>query len=219
MANVRRFLPGERGQQLLTRGMQIVLVGLLFIGLERGNPSLMVNCGVSLLVIQLPAVLERDFDLPMDPRLTLWLTAAAFFHAVGVVGIPGAGWSFYTEIWWWDHFTHSLSASVVAAAGYSTVRAVDLHSEEVYIPPQYTGILILIFVLAFGVLWELLEFAIAVAGDTLGTATILTQYGVEDTLKDLTFNSMGGVIVAVWGWIYLTDFSQALSEKLEKRRS
>jgi hypothetical protein len=219
MANVRRFLPGERGQQILTRGMQIVLVGLLFIGLERGNPSLMVNCGVSLLVIQLPAVLERDFDLPMDPRLTLWLTAAAFFHAVGVVGIPGAGWSFYTEIWWWDHFTHSLSASVVAAAGYSTVRAVDLHSEEVYIPPQYTGILILIFVLAFGVLWELLEFGIAVAGDTFGTATILTQYGIEDTLKDLTFNSMGGVIVALWGWIYLTDFSQALSEKLETRLS
>lgn len=219
MANVRRFLPGERGQQILTRGMQIVLIGLLFIGLERGNPSLMVNCGVSLLVIQLPAVLERDFDLPMDPRLTLWLTAAAFFHAVGVVGIPGAGWSFYTEIWWWDHFTHSLSASVVAAAGYSTVRAVDLHSEEVYIPPQYTGILILIFVLAFGVLWELLEFGIAVAGDTFGTATILTQYGIEDTLKDLTFNSMGGVIVALWGWIYLTDFSQALSEKLETRLS
>jgi hypothetical protein len=219
MANVRRVLPGERAQQALTRGMQLVLVGLLFIGIDRGNPGLMVNCGVSLLVIQLPAILERDFGLPMDPRLTLWLTAAAFFHAIGVVGIPGAGWSFYTQIWWWDHFTHSLSASVVAAAGYSTVRAVDLHSEEVYIPAKYTGVLILIFVLAFGVLWELLEFGIAVAGDTFGTATFLTQYGVEDTLKDLTFNSMGGVIVAVWGWIYLTDFSEALSERIAQRGS
>jgi len=217
MANVRRVLPGERGQQILTRGMQIALVGLLFIGIDRGNVGLMVNCGVSLLVIQLPAILERDFDLPMDPRLTLWLTAAAFLHAIGVVGIPGAGWSFYTTVWWWDHLTHSLSASVVAAAGYSTVRAVDIHSDEVYIPPQYTGILILIFVLAFGVLWELLEFAIAVAGDTFGTATFLTQYGVTDTLKDLTFNSMGGVIVALWGWIYLSDFSQALSEKIAER--
>lgn len=215
MSKLGRFLPGERRQRQLSRAMELLLVGLLFIGIDRGSTGIIVNTGVALAVVQLPAVLERDYGLPMDTRLTLWITAAAFLHALGVVGIPGVGRSFYTSLWWWDHVTHSLSASVVAAAGYATVRAVDIHSEDVAIPPRLFPLVILIFVLAFGVLWELLEFAIAVAADEIGTATVLTQYGAEDTLKDLTFNSIGGLIVAVWGGIYLTDLSTAIGEKLK----
>jgi len=213
MPDLDRILPSTRRQQQATRVMELSLVGLLFVGLERGNPGIIVNTAVALAVFQLPAILERDYGVPMDARLTLWLSAAAFLHAVGTVGVPGMGWTFYKGLWWWDHLTHSLSASVVAAAGYTTVRAVDIHSEEVYVPPRFAGVIILIFVLAFGVLWELLEFGIAIAAEEIGTATVLTQFGIEDTLKDLTFNTIGGLLVAIWGGIYLTDVSSALSEK------
>lgn len=214
MSRVKRFLPGERRQRQITRGMELLLVGLLFIGIERGSTGIIVNTGVSLAVVQLPAILKRDYDVAMQPQLALWITAAAFLHAVGVVGIPGTGLSFYTTIGWWDHLTHSLSASVVAAAGYATVRAVDIHSDDVSIPSSFVGVVLLIFVLAFGVLWELLEFGIAVAADEIGTATVLTQYGIEDTLKDVTFNLIGGVIVAVWGGVYLSDLSAEISKRL-----
>ncbi|GAB3684043.1 hypothetical protein GCM10028857_12520 [Salinarchaeum chitinilyticum] len=214
MSRVAKVLPSEHRQRQLTRAMEIALIGLLFIGLERGNPGIIVNTGVALAVMQLPAILQRDYGLPMDARLTLWISTAAFLHAVGVVGIPGMGWTFYKGLWWWDHVTHSLSASVVAAAGYATVRAVDIHSDDVQIPPRFAAVVILIFVLAFGVLWELLEFAIGISADLLGIQGILTQYGIEDTLKDLTFNTVGGLIVAIWGGIYLTDLSSAMGEKL-----
>lgn len=214
MSRLARVLPSQRRQKQLTRGMELVLVGLLFVGLERGEPGIIVNTGVALAILQLPAILERDYELPMDPRITLWISAAAFLHAVGVVGIPGMGWTFYKGLWWYDHVTHSLSASVVAAAGYATVRAIDIHSDDVHIPPKFAAVVILIFVLAFGVLWELLEFAIGIAADLTGVEGVLTQYGVEDSLKDLTFNTMGGVIVALWGGIYLTDLSSAISQKL-----
>lgn len=209
-----RISISRRRQRQLVRGMELALVGLLFIGIERGETGIIVNCAVALAVVQLPSILERDYDLPMDSRLTLWITAAAFLHAFGVVGIPGLGWTFYKGLWWWDHLTHSLSASVVAAAGYATVRAVDIHSDDVYIPPRFAGVVILIAVLAFGVLWELLEFFIGVGADLSGVEGVLTQYGAEDTLKDLTFNTLGGVLVALWGGIYLTDLSSAISEKL-----
>lgn len=214
MSTISRLLPGERRQRQLSRVMELLLVGLLFIGIDRGSTGIIVNTTASLIVVQLPAILKRDFDLAMDPQLVLWITAAAFLHGIGIVGIPGVSRSFYTSLWWWDHLTHSLSASVVAAAGYATVRAIDIHSEEVSIPGRYVGIVLLIFVLAFGVLWELLEFGIGVAADLANTKGILTQYGIEDTLKDLTFNSMGGVIVAIWGGLYLSEFSTAISEKL-----
>lgn len=214
MSTISRMLPSERRQRQLSRAMELMLVGLLFVGIDRGSTGIIVNTVASLFVVQLPAILERDFDLTMDPQLVLWITAAGFLHALGIVGIPGVTRSFYTNLWWWDHLTHSLSASVVAAAGYATVRAVDLHSDDVEIPGRYVGVILLIFVLAFGVLWELLEFAIGVTADLLETKGILTQYGIEDTLKDLTFNTMGGIIVAIWGGLYLSEFSEAISEKL-----
>jgi hypothetical protein len=214
MSRLDRVLPSERRQRQVTRLMELSLIGLLFIGVERGNPGVIVNTLVALGVFQLPAILERDYGLPMDTRLTLWISAAAYLHAVGTVGIPGMGWNFYTGLWWWDHLTHSLSASVVAAAGYTTVRAIDIHSDDVYVPPRFAAVIILIFVLAFGVLWELIEFAIAIASEQIGATTVLTQYGAEDTLKDLTFNAIGGLVVAIWGGIYLTDLSSAISRRL-----
>jgi hypothetical protein len=193
--------------------MEVTLVGLLFIGIERGSVGVVVNTGVALAVTRLPSILERDYGIPMDPRITLWITSAAFLHALGTVGIPGITGNLYRQFGWWDHMTHALSASVVAAAGYATVRAIDEHSENVYLPPRFVSVIILLFVLAFGVLWELLEFAIGLAAAAFGTSSVLTQYGVYDTLWDLVYNSIGGLLVAIWGGIYLTDLSKALGER------
>jgi len=216
-----RGLPSRRRQQQLTYVMELCLVGLLFVGVERESYGIIVNAGMCLAVAQLPPILERDYDLPMDPRLTLWITSAAFLHAVGVVGIPGVtDGNFYSGVpvisEYWDHVTHALSSSVVAAAGYATVRAVDEHSDQVYLPPKFMGVIILLFVLAFAVLWELLEFGIGVAATEFGTASVLTQYGVYDTLKDVLYNSVGAVIVAVWGGVYLTDISDAIVDRFAK---
>nr|WP_201741140.1 hypothetical protein [Salinigranum halophilum] len=197
--------------------MQVVLVGLVFIGLDRGNVGIIANSAIALGVTYLPATLERDYRIPMDARLTLWITTAVFLHALGTVGLPGSQLSFYQSVWWWDHLTHALSSSVVAAAGYATVRAIDLHSEQVTLPPRFIFVFILLFVVAFGVLWEVLEFAVGGLGSVFGGATILTQYGLEDTLLDLVFDIIGGLVVAVWGSAYLSDVVGALVRHLERR--
>nr|WP_136590228.1 hypothetical protein [Salinigranum halophilum] len=204
-------------QRRLTRAMQVVLVGLVFIGLDRGNVGIIANSAIALGVTYLPATLERDYRIPMDARLTLWITTAVFLHALGTVGLPGSQLSFYQSVWWWDHLTHALSSSVVAAAGYATVRAIDLHSEQVTLPPRFIFVFILMFVVAFGVLWEVLEFAVGGLGSLFGGATILTQYGLEDTLLDLVFDIIGGLVVAVWGSAYLSDVVGALVRHLERR--
>jgi hypothetical protein len=204
-------------QRRLSRAMQVVLVGLVFIGLDRGNVGIVANSAIALGVTYLPATLERDYHIPMDAGLTLWITTAVFLHALGTVGLPGSQFSFYQTVWWWDHLTHALSASVVAAAGYATVRAIDLHTEQVYLPPQFTFVFILLFVVAFGVLWEVLEFAVGGLASLLGGDAVLTQYGLEDTLLDLVFDIVGGVLVAIWGTAYLGDVVGALARLLERR--
>ncbi len=217
MRNLARRLPSQKRQRQLTYLMEIGLIGMLFVGIDRGNGGIVINTGVALLVTQLPPVLERDYEIPMDPRLTLWITTAVFLHAFGTVGLPGATATLYSQVWWWDHMTHALSASLVAAAGYSTVRAFDEHAEGVHLPQRFIAVFILLFVLAFGVLWEILEFVIALAADAMGTRAVLTQYGLEDTMLDFVFNSVGAIIVALWGGAYLANVTGAIRERFESR--
>jgi hypothetical protein len=203
-------------QEQLTRVMQILLVGLVGLGLERGNPGIVVNASIGLAVTQLPAILERDYHIPMDPALTLWITVAVFFHALGTAGLPGSTTNFYRSIWWWDHMTHTLSSSIVAAVGYATARAIELHSDSVSLPSRFMFVFILLFVLAFGVFWEVIEFAVAGVAAASGTQSILTQYGLEDTMLDLLFDTLGGVVVAVWGTAHLTDLTGALAARFDR---
>jgi hypothetical protein len=205
-------------QRQISRGMQLILLGFVFIGLDRRNLGIVVNAGLALGVTYLPAVLERDYKIPMDAGLTLWITTAVFLHAFGTVGIPGTELdSFYANVPWWDHVTHTLSSTIVAATGYATVRAIDVHTDAIYLPPRFTFVFVLLFTIAFGVAWEVIEFALGGLSAITG-GSILTQYGLEDTMLDLLFDTLGGVIVAIWGTAYLTDVVGALSRRLDRMR-
>jgi len=205
-------------QQQLTRLMEFILTGLLFIGLERRSVGISINAAIGLLVLQMPPLLERDYSVSMDPRLTLWITTAVFLHSLGTVGVPG-GEGFYRSIPGYDHVTHALSASVVAGAGYATIRALDEHWPDVHLPDRFVFVFILMFVLAFGVFWEVIEFTTSAAATIIGGSPVLTQYGLEDTMKDLIFNTIGAVIVATWGTVYLNDFVGQIIEELGRERS
>jgi hypothetical protein len=207
----------ERQQVLAVRAMQAVMVLVVGVGVWRGDLKVVVNGGVALGISLLVPWLERDYGVPLDAGLTLWITAAVFLHAFGTIGFPPGTTSFYRTVWWWDHVTHALSSSVVAGVGYATVRALDEHSEDIHLPPKFVFVFILMFVLAYGVFWEILEFALAEGAALLGTDTVLTQYGLTDSLLDLLFNSIGAVVVALWGTAYLNDLSGYIRERLDGR--
>ena len=207
---------GERRQRQITWAMELVMFGVLLVGFWKRNVPIIANAGVALAIAQIVPLLERDYGIPLDAGLTLWITSAVFLHAFGTIGVPG-GDSFYRTIWWWDHMTHALSSSVVAGVGYATVRAIDEHSEQTHLPPRFIFVFILMFVLAYGVFWEIIEFALAEGAALLGTGTVLTQYGLADSLMDLVFNTLGAVIVSIWGTAHLNDVSSYIEKRLERR--
>lgn len=198
-----------------SRLMQLILISILGLGVLIGDTKVIVNSAVSLLITFLPAILDKRYDITLDPLLSLWITSAVFLHAVGAVNLIGT--NFYSSFNWWDHMTHTLSSSVVAAAGYITLRAFDEYYEELHFPRKLLFVFILIFVMAFGVIWELLEFGIAGLADILGTEKVLTQYGLEDTMKDLIFDSLGAVLVALLGEAHLNSTVNQIRQKIEKR--
>ena len=209
---------GERRQRQITWAMEVGLMTMFGLGLVRTNTGILVNTGIALLVTQLPSVLERDLGIPMDAGLTLWITSAVFLHAFGTVGVPWSPLTPYQSVWWYDHLTHGLSASVVAAVGYSTVRALDVHTDDVSYPPEFTVVFVFLFVLAFGVLWEVIEFSVAGLAAVVGSGNVLTQYGLEDTMLDLIFDTVGAAVVAIWGGARLSGVVTALAERFDAAR-
>jgi energy-converting hydrogenase Eha subunit A len=209
----------ERLGRRFTWLMQIGLVVILLVGLARRNTGVIVNAAVGLGIAQLPSLLRRDYNISMSPVLTLWITSAVFLHALGTVGIPGTGVSFYRSVWWWDHLTHALSASVVAAVGYATIRAIDIHLEEIKLPSEFMFVFILMLVIAFGVFWEVIEFTLGEISRLVGGGAVLTQYGIEDTMLDLVFNTIGALIVAIWGTARLNGLVSILVRQLDIRNN
>jgi hypothetical protein len=187
--------------------MQFALGGLVAYGVVAGEPKAIINGGVTLLITFVPAVLERNYDLPLDPWLALWITAAVFLHTLGSAGL-------YSRIFFWDNITHAMSASLIAAAGYTVARAVDIHSDDIHIPRRVAFVYIFVIVLSFGVVWELFEFGLDIAADATGLEMPLAQHGLDDTVRDMMFNSLGALLVAAFGQAHLAGIAQLVQERL-----
>lgn len=99
----------------------------------------------------------------------------------------------------------------------SAVVVVEEHVDGVSLTPTFTFVCLLLFTMAFGVVWELLEFAIGEAARLFGTAAVLTQFGLDDTVLDLMYDTAGGLVVALFGTAYLTGLSEQLATRLDGR--
>ena len=202
--------PSERNQKRLTRGMQLALFSLVAYGLIARQPKAIVNGGMALAITFIPALLRRNYDFPLDPWLGLWITTAVFLHTLGSAGL-------YGQIPRWDNLTHAMSATLIAGAGYTVARAIDLHSDDIHIPRQFLFVYIFVVVLSFGVLWELFEFGLDVVADATGLTMPLAQKGLDDTVRDLMFNSLGALLIAVFGQVHLAGVAEALRDRLVER--
>ena len=199
-----------RRQVQLVRFMQVVLAGLFVYGLWSRQIAVVTNAALGLGITFLPAVLKRDYEVAIEPGLVLWVTLAVFLHALGTAGL-------YDAISTWDHLTHTLSATVVAATGYAALRAIHLHSDRIHLPRWALFSCLLVFMLAMSVIWEILEFVVDQGALRLDMEPILAQHGIDDTIVDMIFNLIGSVIVATWGTVYLTEVSESLARTLEAR--
>ncbi|MFC3477445.1 hypothetical protein [Halobacterium litoreum] len=192
----------------LVRALQAGIAATLVFGLATQNVSVVVNAALGLLVTFVPAVVRRDFSLRLSPGVSVWVGAAVFLHTVGMTG-P------YHTVWWYDHLTHAFSAALVAAAGYTTARALDYHREDLYFPRPFLAVFILLVTMAFGVLWEVVEFVGREAAFATNLDPVLVQYGIDDTLLDLVFDAVGAVLVATVGARHLRPDVAALTAWLD----
>jgi hypothetical protein len=197
------LLPDSRAG-LVARGFQVVLVGLIGYGAIIGNGGLVVNGVLALPIVLSPALLEWRYGQAIDPRVSIWIAVAAVVHAVGFLG-P------YTIqsglIGWYDRVAHSISAGFVAGVGYALIVALDRGSARIEFPEEFRFVFTVCFIMAFGVAWELVEFTAGGLATILGMEAALVQYGLDDIVYDLAFNTLAAAVVALFGTHYFSDLT------------
>ncbi|TYL38605.1 hypothetical protein CV102_12475 [Natronococcus pandeyae] len=198
----------ERAQGGLVWALRLGMVAILVYGVTTLDTGAISNATAMLAVTFVPTVLRRRYDIPFDSGLVLWITLVVFLHAIGSFYI-------YDRSFWWHNITHPLSATLVGGLGYIAIRTLDEHRDEIHLPSELTPGFIVVFVLAFGVFWEIGEFGFDVVAGVTGLEMPLAQHGLDDTMTDIVFNTIGAIVVARWGLPYLTDVTDAVTDRLE----
>ena len=197
--------------KLASRAMQAGMVAVAIAGVVTDNPIRVPAALFALFVSFVPSILRRDLKITLPIELNFWIVLALSLHVIG--GFSG----FYNTVPGWDHLTHMMSASLIAALGFVSVVIIDKYSESVHLPRPFLAFFIVMFTMAMGVLWEIMEFA----SDSMAHSRL--QYGLTDTMADLLFDGFAGFVVAIVGVHYLVrvspeHFVESLNVEHAKRR-
>jgi len=176
----------------IERGIRQTIVAVFVIGIRRRNPGAVVNSVFALLGTYLPSAAERWFDVEFRPWQRGYVGVAMVTHAVGMLG-P------YDSIGWWDHLTHTLSASILGGFVFTAAKRRGRDPQ-----PRVLGA-----VVGGGLLWELIEYLIHAVANRLGIEPILVVYSAKDTILDLFFNLVGALLVLVFGEHLLRNLVQS----------
>ena len=164
------------------RGIRYAILAVFVVGFRRRNPGAVANAVVALAATSVPGVAERRYDVAFEPWQRAYLNAAMLTHAVGMLG-P------YDDVWWWDHLTHTHSATLLGGFDFTAAR----HRGRDPRPRVVAA------VACAGVLWELGEYSVHATANRLELEPLLVSYGPRDTLFDLVFDLVGAVLVLLLG--------------------
>lgn len=133
------------------------------------------------------------------------VATTAFIIAALILGeVLGA----YERLWWWDLALHGVSAIAMGLIGFLFVYML-FHGDTFAAPPLALAVIAYAFATSVGVLWEIFEYAVDLAG-----ATNMQKSGLDDTMGDLIVDSLGAAIGAAVGYGYLKGQAKGFPGRL-----
>lgn len=167
--------------------LQFGIVAALIEGYRRREGAVVVNAATALsiavVVTWFGSALAAERIAGAWALLSLWVSVAGFLHCLGMLG-------WYETVGWWDHLTHTASATLVAALLYAGLAATGSFPALAVVTVGST--------LLVGVAWELVELLARRLGERFGNEPVLVYYGRRDTALDLAFDAVGAVLVVLF---------------------
>src|SRR3989304_7271830 len=114
---------------------------------------------------------------------------------------------FYAAYWWWDVLLHTVSGLAFGVMGFF-ILYILYKTEKIKTSPKVIAMFLFVFALALGALWEIVEFIIdQIFGTKMQSGkfydAVIQNCGLSDTMKDLIDDSVGALIAAIVGYLYI----------------
>jgi len=131
--------------------------------------------------------------IPVSPH---FLTAAIIF-LYGTL-FMGEIFNAYERFWWWDVAFHTGSAVAFAMIG-TMALLILLKADKLTVPPFWVAVFAFAIAVAIGAVWEIYEYGM----DQIFGLN-MQKSGLVDTMNDLIVDSLGAIVGAVAGYLYLS---------------
>lgn len=164
--------------------MQFLIFIYIIIGIIEKNYLPVIEGILALFITFLPLMIKRKWGIHLPWELNFLIVLSLYLHAEGRL------LKFYTLFYpYYDKIGHFIGSATIALLGFSLVVIMTRFS-SIKINKKSTIFFIIIFTMAIGALWEIVEFT----SDVLIKTT--HQPSLTDTMLDLIFDLMGGIFIA-----------------------
>ncbi|AUD79224.1 hypothetical protein CW740_08190 [Kangiella profundi] len=112
---------------------------------------------------------------------------------------------YYTKFWWWDMALHTTSGFLLGITGFLMVHVLNETDEiGIHMKPGFVAFFAFLFAIGIGVIWEIFEYSMdALFGMNMQKPMLGDPSGLTDTMWDLIVDSIGALIVSMFGYIYI----------------
>lgn len=169
----------------------VLLMALTFVGLGLWDKA--ITSFLILLLMLAPSFVKKRYQIYLPFILDFYLVVFIFLTL-----FLGDVQRFYDHVPFWDKLLHFQSGFLMGSTGYLLVYLLNEYKrEELNLNPGFLSFFAVIFSLALGVTWEIVEFGIDVI---LGTSL---QGGLHDTMMDLVYDFSGALITSIFGYFWM----------------
>lgn len=178
------------------RPVVYIIWGLLVLSaiwaLISGNWTPALVAIVTLGLTFVPLLFEDFYQI----KIPVSFTAAIVVFICGTLFLGEVG-DFYERFWWWDILLHTGSAIGFGLIGFVALFML-VKGDKLAAPPLMVSMFAFCFAISIGAVWEIFEFAM----DQLFGMN-MQKSGLVDTMYDLIVDTIGALIGATAGFLYL----------------
>ncbi len=171
--------------------MKILIIFYIFYSLYSKN-FLWFLAGIFSFILAIsPIFFKKKYGIVLPCEIEFLLVFSLYLYFIGNVN------NWYSSLYpIYDKISHFFTSMTIALLGFVTAVIVDKYTET-KMNRHATFFLILLLTISIGALWEIGEYLL----DIVFSANY--QVSLNDTMLDLIFDTIGGLVVAIFGFIYL----------------
>lgn len=144
----------KRSSLLVYLILRISVILCMVLQILNGNISNAFLCLLSLILLLLPIIIQRKFEITLPN--TLEIIIYLFIFAAEILGEIN---NFYHLIPFWDTILHTLNGFLATAVGFSLIDLLNKNSKKFNLSPLYLCLVAFCFSMTIGILWEFFEYA------------------------------------------------------------